>query len=301
MHIEVSEAGDPAHREAILKPLAAYNRIMTGRMDAGVNLVLILRDELGAVIGGMAGSGFYDWFKLELAYVPEAMRGQGRGAAMLARIEHAAAARGWHGLWLHSHGVHSHEAQAPGFYQLRGYRVVGTLPDRPPGHADLFLAKRLGQNAIVTDTFDLPAVLEVSVADETARSDHAALLQLVVASTDAHSVALPWNLPWGQLALLVRDDEGQCQGGLWGQLSQGWLCVDLLGLTPEARAHGTGRRLMALAEDWALAKGCLGVYLDTFSFQARPFYEKLGYQLFGQIDTYPDQHSRFFLSKRIAR
>jgi hypothetical protein len=40
------------------------------------------------------------------------------------------------------------------------------------------------------------------------------------------------------------------------------------------------------------------LWLDTFSFQARPFYEKLGYEVFGQLEDYPRGHSRYFLQKR---
>ena len=40
--------------------------------------------------------------------------------------------------------------------------------------------------------------------------------------------------------------------------------------------------------------------LDKFSFQARGFYEKLGYAVFGALEDYPIGHSRMFLRKTIA-
>ena len=45
----------------------------------------------------------------------------------------------------------------------------------------------------------------------------------------------------------------------------------------------------------ALRRGCRAAYLDTFSYQARPFYEKLGYEVFGTLDDYPLGHQRFFM------
>jgi hypothetical protein len=48
----------------------------------------------------------------------------------------------------------------------------------------------------------------------------------------------------------------------------------------------------------ARARGCIGVWLDTLSFQARPFYEKHGYALFGSIEDQPPGHARHFLFKR---
>ena len=39
--------------------------------------------------------------------------------------------------------------------------------------------------------------------------------------------------------------------------------------------------------------------MDTFSFQARPFYEKLGYRVFGQLPDYPRGQTRYFLAKAL--
>jgi hypothetical protein len=43
------------------------------------------------------------------------------------------------------------------------------------------------------------------------------------------------------------------------------------------------------------------VYLDTFHFQARPFYERLGYQLFGTLPDSPPGGMRYYLYKRLGR
>ena len=50
----------------------------------------------------------------------------------------------------------------------------------------------------------------------------------------------------------------------------------------------------------AIRRGCWGAYLNTFSYQARPFYEKLGYQVFGTLDVYPAGHQEFFMRKRLG-
>ena len=72
-----------------------------------------------------------------------------------------------------------------------------------------------------------------------------------------------------------------------------WLWID------EAyRRNGNGRKLMAAAEEEGRRRGCTAVWLDTFEFQARPFYEKLGYSSFGTLD-YPAGFKRFFLQKTL--
>ena len=67
----------------------------------------------------------------------------------------------------------------------------------------------------------------------------------------------------------------------------------------DARGQGLGTQIMQRAEAEALARGCVGAWLDTFEFQARGFYEKLGYACFGQIDGYPPGFSRFFMKKTL--
>jgi GNAT superfamily N-acetyltransferase len=65
------------------------------------------------------------------------------------------------------------------------------------------------------------------------------------------------------------------------------------------RGQGVGTQLLAEAEAEAERRGCLGVYLDTYSFQARPFYERLGYQLFGTLPDCPPGATKFYLYKRL--
>jgi GNAT superfamily N-acetyltransferase len=100
------------------------------------------------------------------------------------------------------------------------------------------------------------------------------------------------------LAIVVSDpDNGELLGGLWGSTNYSFLYIDLLYLPEDLRLASLGRQLMAQAEQEAIQRGCHGVWLDTFSFQARGFYEKLGYTVFGTLEDYPPGHRRFFLKK----
>jgi predicted N-acetyltransferase YhbS len=67
----------------------------------------------------------------------------------------------------------------------------------------------------------------------------------------------------------------------------------------ELRGQGIGSRLLKLGEEVALKRGCKIAVLFTFSFQAREFYEKQGYKVFGQLDGYPAGYSSYWLSKEL--
>lgn len=102
------------------------------------------------------------------------------------------------------------------------------------------------------------------------------------------------------LAIFLRDpDDRRIIGGLWGRSFYDWLFIELLVIPETLRGQGLGSDLMRRAEAIARERGCTGIWLDTFEFQARPFYEKLGFSVFGQIEDYPRGSSRYFLKKRL--
>lgn len=102
------------------------------------------------------------------------------------------------------------------------------------------------------------------------------------------------------LVLSVRDESGNVVGGLWGRTVFGWLYVAIVFLPESLRGHGIGSELMLRAEREALARGCRNAWLDTYEFQARGFYEKLGYRCFGELADYPVGFSRFFMQKALT-
>jgi GNAT superfamily N-acetyltransferase len=100
--------------------------------------------------------------------------------------------------------------------------------------------------------------------------------------------------------IFLRDEDGQVVGGLLGHIRWRWLYVAKLWISEPHRGAGHGVELMAAAEAHARARDCLGAYLDTFEYQARPFYEKLGYRLFGTLEGYPPGYCQYHLAKRFA-
>ena len=97
----------------------------------------------------------------------------------------------------------------------------------------------------------------------------------------------------------VRDDTGRVVGGLLGHTKWKWMYVATLWVADSARGQGLGTKLMEAAESLARSRGCTDVSLDTFEYQARPFYEKLGYTLFGTLEGYPPGYRQFHLTKRL--
>lgn len=107
--------------------------------------------------------------------------------------------------------------------------------------------------------------------------------------------------PFGSIGLLLKHPETDVvDGGVTARFGFGWMFVELLFVPDRLRGQGIGRQLMEQAETVAREKGCIGIHLDTFTFQAPGFYQKLGYAVLGELADYPPGSSRFFLHKHLS-
>jgi len=115
---------------------------------------------------------------------------------------------------------------------------------------------------------------------------------------------LAFNEKWlgpsnDQSVHFVARDQLGVVGGLLGHTRWKWLYVAKLWVDEPGRGRGIGTKLLNAAEELARNRGCTDASLDTFEYQARPFYEKLGYELFGTLDGYPPGYRQFYLRKRL--
>lgn len=109
-------------------------------------------------------------------------------------------------------------------------------------------------------------------------------------------------VPWAEyldLTVVARDGDGQVLGAALSETGRTWLHISAIWVSDSVRRQGLGRKLMEATEIEARRRGCRNAYLDTFSYQAPQFYEKLGYVAFGTLQDYPPGHQRVFMSKRL--
>ncbi|MBB5538519.1 GNAT family N-acetyltransferase [Rhizobium giardinii] len=140
-----------------------------------------------------------------------------------------------------------------------------------------------------------PPIIEV-IAENPAPEHCAAIVAPLAAYNQARKGSVEEK---ADFAILIREpDTQEVVGGLYGVDGYGWAFVKYLAIADEYRGQGLGSRLIQEAETLARARGYIGVWLDTFEFQARPFYEKLGYQVFGELEGGPNAIPRYFLKKR---
>jgi GNAT superfamily N-acetyltransferase len=131
-------------------------------------------------------------------------------------------------------------------------------------------------------------------------SPTAADQQALVQGLNEHAARHTPRPGFRPLAAFLRDDRGALIGGAYGYVNWNWLFINLVWVSESVRGGGHGRRVILALEQAARERGCTHAHLDTFSFQARPFYEKLGYEVFSTLEDYPPGHRRFFMKKTLG-
>jgi GNAT superfamily N-acetyltransferase len=143
----------------------------------------------------------------------------------------------------------------------------------------------------------LPMQLKIVTTENPTDADRQALLSLVV----EYNARRTGETPFRQFALLLREPaHDEIVGGLYAYVLYDWLSIELLIIPDSYRGHGFGTELMRRVEAYAAEADCVGIWLNTFSFQALGFYQKLGYEVFGSLDDHPRGSQRYFLRKLLT-
>ena len=112
-----------------------------------------------------------------------------------------------------------------------------------------------------------------------------------------------YNIPYfGEVryqdyCLHAHDDAGQLIGGIAGIILYDHLRINWAWVHEDYRRHGLGTHLLKALDDYGRSKGCTFIQLDTYDFQAKPFYEKNGYVCVGTIEKWLYGRDCHFLRK----
>ena len=136
----------------------------------------------------------------------------------------------------------------------------------------------------------------ISVEDDPRDED----VQVLRDGLTAHALPTTRVPGFVPVAAFARDAAGAVVGGIFAIVNWNWLHVALVWVAEDRRGTGLGRELLARIEEVGRARGCTRAHLDTFSYQARPFYERHGYELFATLDDYPSGQQRFFMRKSLT-
>ncbi len=222
------------------------------------------------------------------------LRRRGVGSALLAAAERAAAEDGRD--LVH---VECMSFQSPALFVAHGYNEYARLNGYGGGAERVHLWRTLDASSASRASVDgAPAALGLHLEVTTApASEDLATVRSGLSSWNeqVYRPAIPQPLN-----VLLRGPGGQVWGGLTAATCWNGCFVDLFWVDTGLRHRGFGSAILHAAEKEAQRRGCDFVHLDTFNFQARGFYEKLGYSVYGTLRGFAEGAERYHLVKRLA-
>ena len=138
MRVAVDTASLDEVKVAVEVGLKAYNDRFLPKDRDRVPFAVSVRDNTGAVVGGLVGEFRLDWIHIDNLWVDESLRGEGYGRELLAVAEREASAAGATHIVLWTWSF-----QAPAFYAAQGFTECGRITDHPKGHDTILFVKRL--------------------------------------------------------------------------------------------------------------------------------------------------------------
>jgi ribosomal protein S18 acetylase RimI-like enzyme len=117
--------------------LSRFNQKTAGRFNYS-RIVLSTRNESGRIVGGLILQSYWKETYIELLWLAERARGQGRGRELIREAERRARRRGSRLIHLSTYSL-----QAPGFYEKLGFRRCGAIQGSPKGATRYFYVKRV--------------------------------------------------------------------------------------------------------------------------------------------------------------
>ena len=99
--------------------------------------------------------------------------------------------------------------------------------------------------------------------------------------------------------VVARDPSSAVIGGVFGEAFWGWINFTTVWVDPAHRRKGLASQMLGVAEAEAVRLGYTKAYLDTFTFQCPSLYLRCGYQVFGQLEGFPQGNTRLFMRKTL--
>lgn len=249
----------------------------------------------GAIVGGLLGRIHCDALILDVLWVAEGAREGGLGRRLMQAVHQTARDADVHVVY--------HELKVPQalpFFEKLNYRIAGRLEGAEPER--IFLYKHLGSgvdvaSAVLEEAMAALEAASISKVEDASSPDLNAVHRFYYdflrgQGQGTPEVAVP-------VVYFLNDEGGEFAGGLSAERVGQWLNIKYMWVHDRLRGHGWGSKLMARVEADAKAAGIQRAVIDDANTGTRPFFEKLGYAVFGEIKDFPPGHTRFFMQKTL--
>ena len=140
-----------------------------------------------------------------------------------------------------------------------------------------------------------------SITIEKATKEECNIVSEILIKYNNLKVPFTQENPFTSMNFVIKNSLGKIIGGVLGTLYL-WniLEIHVISIEEEYRGEGYGVLILNTIESKAKSLGCTLIHLDTFDFQAKDFYEKYGYKVFGVLEDCPEDHKRYYMRKKLV-
>ncbi|WP_299005168.1 N-acetyltransferase [uncultured Shewanella sp.] len=142
------------------------------------------------------------------------------------------------------------------------------------------------------------AAVERNVQFDIIHEDNQSVLNELISGVRQYNIEHMGDEKTKPLMVVARDRDGKTIGGVAGVTIYQNFLITVVWVDEAHRGSGLGRQLMMQAENEAKGRDCLVAQLDTLSFQAPAFYQKMGFEIVGTVPGFAKSPARFFMLKR---
>ncbi|HHG85256.1 MAG TPA: GNAT family N-acetyltransferase [Bacteroidetes bacterium] len=140
--------------------------------------------------------------------------------------------------------------------------------------------------------------IHIEEATQEAGEDYAYVLGQLRAYNESHA---SHSFVRKRIHLYARNKKGKIVGGCFAAITFHTLSIQILWVEASMRRSGTGKLLLEKVENIAREMGTIWSTVETTSFQARPFYERMGYKVFADLADSPIGDTCYWLKKRLNK
>lgn len=263
------------HKEDLLYHLRKHNVGFLENTTEEIKYIYLYRNE--SLCGAIKARLHWDWVGFSNVYYEDVHVLQALVSEVVKHIEGD----------LIGYQTFSYVKQTVADFKQAGFEVVGTIP------GPKYLGDRI--NLQLTDLhYSVDHNYSVNITKDELEEHKTFLEDIQNQYIKKHQLEYYPN----QILYVAMDDETFC-GGIEIEEYTTFLHIHLLAVNQEYRGNKIGTNLMRFAEEYAIKHNKEFIDLSTVEFQARPFYEKLGYQVTFTRDNYPKGYKCYNLYKKL--
>lgn len=266
-----------------------------------------IRDDKNKILGGCNGNIFYGCLYIDQLWVIESLRGQHYGTKLIRAAERLGREKK-----CTFAVVNTMDWEALDFYKKQGFTVEFERHGFDKGSVCYSLAKELKKDLAskqVTESVD-DGIDEDSIqSGELIPNTHYKLYKNIKNTfeiIDAQLYAFNKKcVPATQvpesidIRYVIKENDDIIAGICGNVYTWKILYLELLFVNEAHRNKRLATFLLKKVEEQAKAMDVSLIHTDTYDFQAKDFYLKHGYEIFGVLDDCPQGHKRYYLKKEL--